>query len=191
MNLLLKGDRETAEIVKLFAESYRQQISVENRFVSLYSEIEFLKKYVCILNYRLRNTITLCCEVDVSLYHIQIPKLLIQPLVENAVSHGIEESGHPGLVTVSAEQDGLDVCLCVQDNGAGMDEEQLDALKKRIFSGDTGRSVGLLNVYQRMKLAYGTEATMQIQSRLGQGTKFTLRLPVFREGESHVSDIDR
>lgn len=191
MNLIIKNDHENAEIVKLFAESYRQQINMDTLFVTLFSEIDFVKKFIQIMNYRFRGSITFETDVDVSAYYIRIPKLLLQPIVENAVTHGIEVSGQPGVIRLQAEMDDTQLKIAIQDNGIGMDEAHLNALRQRVCAPDSKESVGLPNVYKRIKLIYGSEASLELFSQPGQGTQVILRLPIFWEGNGYVSGTDR
>lgn len=191
MNLLIKNDYENAEIVKLFAESYRQQINMDTLFVTLFSEIDFVKKFIQIMNYRLRGTIAFETDVDVSAYYIRVPKLLLQPIVENAVTHGIEVSGQPGVIRLQAELDDTQLQITIHDNGIGMDETHLNELRHRVCTPDNKVSVGLPNVYKRIKLIYGSEASLNIFSQPGEGTRVVLRLPVFWEENGYVSGADR
>lgn len=191
MNLLIKNDYENAEIVKLFAESYRQQINMDTLFVTLFSEIDFVKKFIQIMNYRLRGTIAFETDVDVSAYYIRVPKLLLQPIVENAVTHGIEVSGQPGVIRLQAELDDTQLQITIHDNGIGMDETHLNELRHRVCTPDNKVSVGLPNVYKRIKLIYGSEASLNIFSQPGEGTRIVLRLPVFWEENGYVSGADR
>lgn len=185
MNLIINGDRENAEIVKLFADSFRRYVDIREKEVPLLEEIEFVQKYIRIQNYRLNNKFGLVCEVDEELYSYRIMKLLLQPLVENAVCHGIEQKVGKGkiLLRIHKVEHGLEII--VEDDGVGMTEDELKKLRSIAYSEKAERSVGLQNVYQRVKLIYGSKAEMTIDSIKDAGTRIRLVLPL-TELEEHI-----
>lgn len=179
MNLILREDRENAEIVRLFSEGFRRYMDMRNEYVTLYEEVEFIHKYIRIQNYRLNNRITFDANVDGSILGCRVLKLLLQPLVENAVCHGLEGKGGNGriVLTICRKMGGL-LSITVEDDGAGMDEEQLHRLRAMVYGKGQGESVALHNVYDRIRLVYGEEAALFIDSVQGKGTNVRLQLPI-------------
>ncbi|MCI8416555.1 MAG: histidine kinase [Lachnospiraceae bacterium] len=179
MNLILREDRENAEIVRLFSEGFRRYMDMRNEYVTLFEEVEFIHKYIRIQNYRLNNRITFDTDIEGNALGYRVLKLLLQPLVENAVCHGLEAKGGNGriLLTIRREMGGL-LFIIVEDDGAGMDEEQLRALRAMVYGGQQEESVALHNVYDRIRLVYGDEANLTIDSVQGKGTKVLLQLPI-------------
>lgn len=178
MKLLIKGDREDAEIVKLFAESFRRYVDARDEFVPLLEEVEFIRKYIMIQNYRLDNKITFVCDAEERLLQYKITKLLLQPLVENAVLHGMEEKTDGGRILLTIRKEEPYLVICVEDDGSGMDRMKLECLRATVYSDQPERSVGMQNVYQRVRLVYGEDASVEIESTEGIGTKVQLLLPL-------------
>ena len=198
MNLVFKNDPEDANIVKLFAESFRRYIDMKEEYSTLYEEMTFLEKYIAIQNYRLNNKIRYSCTESGAAMSVRIPKLLIQPVVENAVIHAFEDRPDGGEIRVTTRKKGRNVLITVRDDGSGMSEEELNRLKEHVFGSEEGGSIGLRNVYRRLKLVYGEEAGMEIVSKIGEGTSVTLTIPedgiriktaADPEGEKHVQGI--
>lgn len=179
MNLILREDRENAEIVRLFSEGFRRYIDTQTEYVTLYEEVEFIHKYIKIQNYRLDNRIALETEIEEKVLGCRVLKLLLQPLVENAVCHGLEAKGGEGriLLTICQELGGL-LLITVEDDGVGMDQEQLERLRSMVYGGQQEDSVALHNVYDRIRLVYGGEADLTIDSVQDAGTRVCLQLPI-------------
>lgn len=181
MNLVYKNDFENANIIKLFAESFRRYIDMTNGYSSLYEEMTFIAKYIQIQNYRLNNRISYNCREGGTAMAVRVPKLLVQPVVENAVIHGIESRADGGRIDVTIKIKEAKLLIIVEDDGVGMNEETLAELREHI-RGDSGEgSIGLRNVYKRLKLVYGEQADMVVESKEGAGTKVTLIIPLSAE----------
>lgn len=178
MKLLIKDDREDAEIVKLFAESFRRYVDARDEFVPLLEEVEFIRKYIMIQNYRLDNKITFVCDAEERLLQYKITKLLLQPLVENAVLHGMDGKEEGGKILLTIRKEDPYLVICVEDDGSGMDRMKLECLRATVYSDQPERSVGMQNVYQRVRLVYGEDASVEIESTEGIGTKVQLLLPL-------------
>ena len=178
MKLLMKEDREDAEIIKLFAESFRRYVDARDEFVTLLEEVEFIRKYMYIQNYMLDNKLTFVCDVEERLLQYKITKLLLQPLVENAVIHGLDGKVEGGKILLTICKKDPYLVICVEDDGFGMNSTELERLRAKVYSGQPERSVGMQNVYQRVRLVYGEDATVEIESTEGIGTKVQLLLPL-------------
>lgn len=181
MNLVYKNDFENANIIKLFAESFRRYIDMKNGYSSLYEEMTFISKYIHIQNYRLNNRIKYDCREGGTAMTVQVPKLLVQPVVENAVIHGIESRAEGGRISVTIKLKGPKLLIIVEDDGMGMDNDTLQKLREHIKGDGEEGSIGLRNVYKRLKLVYGEEAGIEIESTEGVGTKVTLIIPLQTE----------
>lgn len=109
----------------------------------------------------------------------RIVKMTIQPIVENAILHGIEPTGTYGEIRIGARKEGEDLCIYVEDNGAGMDEEELDGvLKDRGKKNKNSMSgIGIVNVHERLKMIYGERYGLFYESEKGIGTRVTVRIP--------------
>lgn len=183
MNLILNNDYENANIVKLFAESFRRYINMKDKYSSLYEEMLFIEKYISIQNYRLANKIEYSLDANDTVLNYKILKLLIQPIVENAVIHGIETRSDKGTIKIVIRKEKTSLIISVIDNGAGMDDSEVAALREHIRNSDSDRSIGLRNVYQRIHLSYGDHADLLIDSAKGIGTTVKLIVPAIMNTE--------
>lgn len=147
--------------------------------ISLREEVELLKDYVAIQAIRYLETFEFVVDIPEELYQYRIIKLTLQPLVENAIFHGIEPTGMCGTITLSAKEEGADILLQVQDNGAGIPEDILQSLMSR--QGGKGKEslngIGVSNVHTRLQLTYGKEYGLSVESRLGEFTRVVVRIP--------------
>ena len=172
-----------------------KNISKGNRqIISMREELDLLKDYVLIQNYRYGGMVNVSYSIpDDSLLDYAIPKLTLQPIVENAIFHGIEAKGANGQITVvfeheSNETENNDLYIHITDNGVGMSEE----LIQKVLSGsedekktDFFRKVGIHNVDLRLKHTFGENYGISISSKEGEYTTMTIRLALRREEEFH------
>lgn len=158
--------------------------------VSIWEELEFVKKYLTIMEYR-HGDLNITIDVDESLYNCAIPKLVLQPMVENSIQHGLAKltDGRKGALTLSITKrlhkypDGVEcpsVWLEIKDNGVGIGQEQLEKLRKRIggYSGISREHIGLSNVSHRFYLMFHNEQQVQVDSVEGEGTCIRVIFPM-------------
>lgn len=141
--------------------------------VSLGEELKLLKSYVEIQKMRYGSGFTVNYKVSGEFMSTKVPVLLLQPLVENAIIHGISEIDEKGIIEIDAYKDAY-MYIVVSDNGIGMGKEQKDNLKHK--KRDKYSSIGVQNVYERIKLYYGSECDLIIESTVGVGTKIILKI---------------
>lgn len=149
--------------------------------VSLQEELEGVKQYINIQNIRYGNTLKESIYAEPEIANCRILKLLLQPVVENAIIHGIAPMGEPGVIMIYAGREEKGICIEISDNGIGMDEEEAQALltdgkREGSFSG-----IGIANVQQRIQALYGKDYGLVILSRQGSGTTVTVHLPFVAE----------
>lgn len=184
MNLIIAGDRKNAEMIGLFAESFRVAIERDREFYRLEEELEFVGLYFRIQEYRFRGNIRMEKHIPESLLSMHLPKLLIQPLVENAVYHGIEMKGEAGTVIIEAFREGQDLCIRVTDDGIGIPEQELVRLRETLLQpkspiGERAHNrIALRNIHQRLVLMYGSAYGLSIESTAGEGTQVQIRIPI-------------
>ena len=152
-----------------------------------------------ILKNRYEHKLEMQTGLDEELMDIKIPRLLIQPLVENAVKHGIEKSRRNGIIKLDAYRENGHVVFQVVDNGIGMKPEDLEALNRRLkkdavinegnSTGAAGKSIGLENVNRRIKLLYGSSYGVEIESSYDEYTRVIVRLPVDQKPEGDKDDV--
>ncbi|MCD8103815.1 MAG: sensor histidine kinase [Lachnospiraceae bacterium] len=157
-------------------------------FVTIDEELKNLRDYVEIQNVRYGDRMKVSCEADPELLDTYVPKLLLQPILENAIIHGVEDKIEPALIQIRVYHEAVDLYMVVEDNGVGMSQEAIERLldlhpansmKKTIRRGHT--SIGVNNVNRRIQKVFGPSCGLQIQSQLGSGTKVTLRMRIMQQ----------
>ena len=184
MMALCEGARDVAGAAALFGKTMRYVL--ENTGASqatLDKELDYVRNYLAIQKLRFEDMISYSIhwEEGFSPQRYLILPLLLQPIVENSVSHGIKEKGGPGAITIQVRHRDNRLFIQVSDDGAGIPPDKLTALRARVATeGDEPltSSIGLYNIYHRIQLFYGTEYGMEIESEEGKGTCVTLTLPL-------------
>ncbi|MBO7746411.1 sensor histidine kinase [Paenibacillus sp. MWE-103] len=182
----LKGEDEIGEMVYLLGTLLRESIGRKGDTVTLGEELGFIRGYLAIHKIIYGDRIELVYEVDETLTACRVPKFILQPLVENAVVHGIEEKPGQALIRVGCRREGGDAVLEVSDNGVGMDAETVDRLlaPERYGTPDgTNKhtNVGIISVHKRIRILYGDGYGLTIASAVGEGTTVRVRLPANEE----------
>ncbi len=185
-----EGNDDVVQVVRSLILILQDGMSIHRDLLydKLSTELVVVEAYVSIQSYRYKNKFTLSCEAQPETLEWYVPKNILQPLVENAVFHGILPKGEPGKVTVCATVQGELLRLCVQDDGVGMPPDVLCALQEGRYDGESAQSSGvhkiaLANIAERLEFLYPGQHTFRIDSAVGRGTTFVIELPVRREGE--------
>lgn len=184
MKALCSGDSELAGIVKMLSKLLRRNLEVSDRSVTISSEIEMIKAYLEIQRFRFGNRITydIQCEIEADQYLI-LP-LLLQPVIENAFIHGLERKIEEGCIRCCLFKEDKDLVIIIEDDGLGIEKEKLLKIMMSLEKeGEKIGRVGLRNIYERIKLYYGKEYGLTIESELNKGTRVKIKLPLIRGGE--------
>ncbi|WP_127551691.1 sensor histidine kinase [uncultured Paenibacillus sp.] len=189
-----KGDEEMARMVVAMSRLFRYIISSsqQDEWVTIADELEHAERYLQIMQMRLGERMQWEIQLSDTVRKVAIPKLLIQPLVENAILHGIESKLGPGKISIHVDaltEKNL-VCIKVRDDGPGMDESRLQAVIQALHGGppvsNKGTGVGLINVHRRLKLYFGSQlgerCKLSITSKVGEGTVICFEIPMGTEG---------
>ncbi|MCI9592843.1 MAG: histidine kinase [Lachnospiraceae bacterium] len=184
---LIEGNQEDEAVgmVVALSDFFRLVLSKGKEFISLREEHQHIKSYLEIQAVRYRDILEYHIQIDPSLYDYQILKLTLQPLVENALYHGIKYKRAKGFIHITAKKEGKILCLSVCDNGVGMDKKNLEELRQAIEQpcSETSRGFGLANVNERIHMHFGASYGMAIQSEEGKGTMVELTIPAIKERE--------
>jgi two-component system, sensor histidine kinase YesM len=179
------GSREIAQITSCMSKIFRYSIR-KDELVRIREELDCIQAYMNIISIRYENKFDMEIHVDEALLELRTPKMILQPIVENSVYHGLERMDAGGQLRVSGNVDvNGDVCFRITDTGKGMEPGELAALQAKLNmenaepaqNGQPGKSIGLSNIHNRLKLLFGEQYGITIESRSGQGTTVTLRLP--------------
>lgn len=187
MTALKAGHTHLADMCELLAKILRYGVSNSNNLVTVEEEKKHLQEYISLISLR-HSDIIINMNIDPSILQYQMLKLLLQPLVENSVNHGIADDIANGMILVWGYRKEDTLIFTVSDNGSGMDEEQLQLLRDYLDDKNTAfTSIGLKNIKKRIQLYYGEQYNLTIDSRPGQGTSVTLTLPVISDGLQQTS----
>ncbi|MDQ6421218.1 sensor histidine kinase [Paenibacillus sp. LHD-117] len=188
MSAELSDDQATADMLMILGKLLRYSISDLEAEVSVSDEMAHVRNYVELLNYRYQNRFRLETDMPDELAAVPVIKLLLQPIVENAIYHGLDERKTVMRVTISGETEDGNVRIRIEDDGIGMDDDTLARLTRSLTENrDPARSsgsggIGLRNVHERIKLHYGSGYGMKVTSIAGRGTAVTLHLPLAKGG---------
>lgn len=164
----------TSSLAKLL----RKSISNKNEMVTLEEEIEYTRSYLTIQKMRYVDKLEYEIDVEPAVMRMEIVKLIIQPLVENAIYHGIKYKEGKGLIRITGGFADDQVILKVSDNGVGMSEEELSHVFDERVTDTRKNGVGVLNVHRRIRLYYGGEYGLSFESKEGKGTCVSIHLPL-------------
>lgn len=150
--------------------------------VKVKEELEYIKDYMALINLRYDYPVHLAVNVEPEIMDFDIPKMSLQPLVENAILHGIEPLGEEGTIYIKGWIENEECFIEVSDTGKGMTDEELNTLKERIegkveVSGGKGNGIGLKNVHDRVTMAFGPEYGLSIYTKLDCYTKIAIKIP--------------
>lgn len=170
---------EIEKSVRALAQFYRIGLSNGREIITLREELSQAQAYMNLWNLRLRNTITFICKIDDPIQDFLIIKSTLQPLLENAISHGIREKDSPiGTIKIEAYLQETDILISISDDGIGIDSETLYKLNNdKIIHEYVGHGYGIHNVYSRLQLYYGSAYGLHFESTEGKGTTVTVKIP--------------
>jgi len=179
-----------SEMIMAFANIMRYNLYYRDTIVPLRTDIAYVKDYLMLQKMRYNRRLEYSIEIPEELMDCKVPKLVIQPIVENALKHGMKnvESIHVR-IAASLEQENLKIM--VEDNGAGIEPEILDELVVDLEREEVSKEhIGMYNSHRVVRLLYGPPYGLEIESTYGKGTRVTIKLPANR-GDEHVQGADR
>ena len=186
MRAFTAGDRDVATAVKHLGKLMRYVLeNSKTTAVTLRRELDYMETYLQIQKLRFADRINyiFLTENGLDTEELQVLPLLLQPIVENAIVHGLDEVEHEGMISIEIARRGEDkLAITISDNGCGMSDKELLRLNEKISTPhkDLKKSIGLYNTNQRIKLCYGEQYGLNVQSALNEGTSITVLLPLIR-----------
>ena len=172
-----KKNEEVVLMTASLARLLRQSISNEDEVVPIANEVEYARGYLTIQKMRYKDKLEFQIEVDPSILHIPLIKLVLQPIIENAIYHGLKYKESKGLLIIKGFPKDGNAVLQVIDDGVGMDEETLAHIYDRHKVNYHSNGVGVYNVQKRLKLYYGEDYGITYESAPGEGTTATITIP--------------
>lgn len=178
---LIKGDQELGRLIGDFVELLQASINKKGTFITVADEVHILENYIHLQEFRYRNCFEVEYDIDKEACGCFLPRLILQPLVENAILHGMDMKEEKGRLIIRAKVEGGRLSLFVIDNGRGMTQEQINILLTSKVKKNSGLSaIGIPNVKERLSLYYGDKGGITYESD-ENGTTAMIFLPVFRE----------
>ncbi|MGB4661823.1 MAG: histidine kinase [Mobilitalea sp.] len=168
---------QSAELMEITASFLRYNLDNISKTVMLEKEMQNLKEYVAIQEYRYGGRYAYSFEVDDQALDFSMPCMILQPIVENAIQHGIAMKLSGGCVWIKAYQSENGICLEVRDNGVGMTEEQIQDIYKDIYENNSSNThIGIRNIYRRLQLFYHEDVQFELEN-MNPGLKIVISLP--------------
>jgi two-component system LytT family sensor kinase len=162
-----------------FADFTRHSFQRAGTYTTLEDELRSIERYLSLEQARFGDRLSVTLMIAPEVLGVSIPVLSLQPLVENGVRHGLAAKDAPGTITIRAENHDYEAVICVEDDGVGEDPERV----RRALAGDESMdSIGLGNVDERLRSAFGDEYGLVVETAPGAGTKVTVRVPKFAAG---------
>lgn len=179
---------EICNLVAAISSLIRASISNKKSIITIEQELDYVKNYIYIQHIRYKDRFDIIYDIDESLLKQAVPKLIIQPIVENAIIHGIENSKNKNLLYISVKRENECIIIIVKDTGIGMTDEKVSELLKEPLNaeGDEQKAhtnLGLYAVHKRIQLMYGDLYGLTVQSQAGEGTTVTLHIPFTKKQE--------
>lgn len=184
MNCLaeIEGNQSIAVMSKSLGDMLRYNIDYEEDETTLEEEVTHISKYIKIQEIRFGNAISLKLNIPDELYPHRVLKFMLQPIVENAIEHGLMGTELPWTVEIDAKETSGELLITVKDDGAGMEPEELERIRRHIYQAESGDdkksdSIGLLNIHKRLQLLYSEDYGLEIESTPNKGVAVIIRLP--------------
>ena len=182
------GQDDMVSMIQSLSTFFRISLSKGSEFIPLAKEIEHVQSYLAIQKIRFADVLQYQFTVDADTT-IPVPKVILQPLVENAIQHGIKPKLVPGCIQIAIRQTEDRITISIADDGVGIPPDRLAQIQQEMATLTPQSCYGLINVCNRVKLEYGSQADIQLTSQQGIGTTVTLTLPI-KKGTPHASTDD-
>lgn len=179
MVAVVEGSKTSGKMIFHLAKLFRYTLESKET-VPLYTEIEYVKQYLSLMQFKYPNKLQVHFDIPCDVEQAMVPKLILQPIIENYFVHGFKKECSDNELYISAAKLGEIMEICVKDNGKGMSQEELSNIVQHINrdEGDEMKSIGLRNIHQRLKLKYGNQFGISLKSIKDQETIVTLSIPV-------------
>jgi two-component system sensor histidine kinase YesM len=173
----IQGNVSVSKAITSLVKLLRVSTNLGKEKITLAEEIEYLKNYMVIQRLRFNEEITLEFIIDESCLQLKVPKLILQPIVENSIIHGLEKESFELKIRIKIYKEDNQVFIEIVDNGPGIEKETLDNIFELESDHNKFSKVGLNNVNKRVKLYFGSEYGLEVKSKTGLGTKIIVNLP--------------
>ena len=174
---MFEDANQTMKLIEATSKILRYNLDCKDKMVELREEIRMVKAYVIIQETRFQDQMSFTFDIDETWDAIKMPPMLIQPIVENAIIHGLKEKDKNGIINIEVAKDKNNfICISIKDNGVGIDNEKIDILLSEVKSKTMG--LGVFNVKKRLELYYDRNDLFQIKSKRGEGMEVIISIPI-------------
>lgn len=184
MMAIIDGNFLISDTVTSLARLLRYSMNWSKQLVPLTNELDYVRDYISLFNMRFDNSISLICDVPEKLENALIPKMSVQPIVENAIVHGIENLESDEIIRISVRLHKKDLVISITDTGMGMNAEDLEILKDKLKNGrhpDSLTGIGLNNVLERIEKRFGDGYGIDLYSKENEYTKVVIKIPFMED----------
>lgn len=175
MLAIQNDDEETSDLIVDLSEMLQYTFRNTSEKALLSDEIGWVSNYLNIMTKRYDHAFCTRMDIEESLMDAKVPRLILQPLVENSILHGFQDIREGGVLSITIARNGDDMCIAVADNGRGMDETELDGYMRALTRDG---HVGISNVHRRLSLLYGDQYRIQVHSAPSSGVRIDIRIPL-------------
>lgn len=184
------GYTEVTDIIRNLSQLLRRMLSWSDNAVALQDELHFTEMYLKIEKFRFADRFDYMFSIDEEASSCFVPKMCIQPLVENACKHGLQTVKGQRFIRIVARRTDAYLHVQVEDNGKGMDSDQLSEIRSKMNGSlDSDENVGMRNVYKRLRLQYGDRVDFYVDSRPDEGTRIGFRIPALSADEGRRKNV--
>lgn len=194
MMAVIEDKEDIAKAIEGLADLFRYSIRTKSDIVDIRDELQHVEHYIFLQKIRYGDKFEVCYDIDEELLPYKMLKFSLQPIVENALSHGVDKKLGKGIVNIRVHRyNEHDLRIIVEDDGVGMDTNRLSEMRQYLSSqeGDRGQSLGLKTIQERVALYFGPGYGLHIESDLGKGTTVMLTIPIFQEEKRVIENVIR
>lgn len=187
MSALSSKNKEVAQMIYNLASMFRYSTYNNGSLVSIRDEIKHSKMYLSLCSTRYKGMLDYSIHVDDKYLDYLVPKFTIQPILENAINHGLRKGFHDNYIKVTIKEIDEGIEISIKDNGNGMSEEAISKIKDELEKNiQKPNSIGLMNINNRLKLNFGKQYGIYINSRMNEGTTVSIKIPVLGDEVDNV-----
>ncbi len=176
----MNRNQDATKMLLALMRLLRKTLTNHDELISIREELTILQDYITLQSYRLQDKFTVQINVSQALLEYKIPKLLLQPLVENAITHGIEPIYGKGMLTIEATEHAEFITFKIMDNGVGIPKENIADILDNKRNPQTSGGIGIANVHERIKLHFGQAFGIEIASSFEHGTTIYVKIPILK-----------
>ena len=178
---------KTVKLIEATSKILRYNLDCKDKMVKLKEEIRMTQAYVMIQQTRFQDQMSFSFDIDKNLDALKVLPMLLQPIVENAIIHGLREKDKGGIISITVKEKNSFICISIKDNGIGMDEHKMSTIMSEVKNQSIG--LGVFNVKKRLELCFNRSDLFVIKSQIGEGTEVIIFIPI-DGGEDYVKTIN-